>query len=431
MMRTTSRGVPPELADARSFQEAAERLAGWVRELTGCEAVLLRFREDDAETGNWIPALVEQGFGCGFLREEVLIGEEECFCGQVCRGCGELDSPLFTAGGSFLCGNVQKVGENPGVDAVENVRGRCIVEGFESLLIAPLLEDGSPFGCLHLADRRPGVFEPYVEEIEAVCRDCASSLVRFPAESRHISVIKAIETALAPPDVPAVTGLDIAVFYTSATEAAHLGGDFYDVIPLDGGEVFLVVGDYSGRGIGSAGMAARARHAIATAAIAGRSPQDVLTQAQAHLERTLPSGKFVTAVACRYLPDGTLEVATAGHPFPLVLGPDGEARELSLPPNPPLGFADRPYVGSTARLYPGDTLLLYTDGISESQCEGRLFGVEGIADHWQRVGEGSVAALTAGLCRVSAEFHEQSRMQDDRLAMAVRVRSKSPHNDER
>ena len=416
---------------APNFEAAADRLTDWAVEVTGCQAAMLRFREVDPENDSdgdsqrepWIPVLVERGFGCSFLRDEVLIADEECLCGRVCRGCLDDRFPFFTPSGSFSWGAVQRMAMDYPVQSLGNVRGRCIAEGFESLLIVPLLgPDASPIGCLHLADTRPDKFVDHVELLEAVGRLAGPMLLRFSLEDRQASVIKAVETALAPPILHRVSGLDVAVSYSSATETAHLGGDFYDVIELDGGGVILVVGDYSGRGIAAAGMAARARHAIATTARSVHTPGLLLALAEEALRGRLPQHRFVTAVVCRYSPGGGLESAVAGHPPPLLLDAGGGVREIALPPSPPLGYLDGIEPRTTsARLAAAQTLLLYTDGITESRQGSSFFGIEGIAAFWRTNPGREPADLTAGLCKLSADFHQKGLAPDDRLALAAGV----------
>lgn len=413
-----------QVRSARKFSEAVERLTDGARDLTGCEAAMLRFRVDDSLTPGWAPAVVERGFECRFLRDEALIGLEECMCGRVCRGRLDPDFPFFTPNGSFAWGDVQTIGRDYPVEALGDIRGRCIQEGFESVVIVPLVgREGSPIGCLHLADFAHGKFVDHLETLEELGRLSGPLLEHFPAEQREASVIKAVETALMPEEVDAVEGLDVSVSFTSATEAARLGGDFYDVIELGDGRTILVVGDCAGKGIGVAGMAARARFAIAAAATAGGVDDldTVLATAEAALREGFPKGAFVTVAVCRYSPDGRLEAAVAGHPVPLLLEPGGDAEEIVLPANRPVGdFGEARFQTGSSGLPPDHTLLLYTDGIVESRREGRFFGVEGIAKHWREAPEIGLGDLTAGLCRESAEFHEEGKPGDDRLVLAAR-----------
>jgi serine phosphatase RsbU (regulator of sigma subunit) len=340
----------------------------------------------------------------------------------------------------------------------------------------------SPIGCVHLADHAGDKFTDHVETLEAACRLCGPSLLRFSDDDRQAAVIRAVETALAPPALQQIAGVEVAVSYTSATETAHLGGDFFEVIELGQSDVLFVVGDYSGKGISAAGMAARARQAIVLEARADRSAAQILAAAEARLRGALPSGKFVTVVACRYTaggdarlrghadgdgdrgaagdcaadgdgdpgaagasdandpgrrgdpgpagdPDaiGVLECVVAGHPHPLVLKAGGEIVELDGPGNPPLGFSvGGRFLSSYARVQPGQTLLLYTDGIVESRHDGRFFGLEGIEATWQTCAGDELAVLTGRLCADSTAFHDPRHAGDDRLALAARIAPPAP-----
>jgi len=412
-----------EMESASTFIEAAERLTDWARELTGCRAAMLRFKEADSREEGWIPAVVERGFDRRFLRDETLTGVEECLCGRVCRGKLDSRQPFFTAGGSFSCGKAQTLSRDSSFVSLENVRGRCITEGFESLGIYPIVVDGAPIGCLHLADEAEDVFGRHEATLEEVCRRSGPTLLRFSAEERGASVIRAVEAALMPAEAPQIEGIELAVSFTSATDTAHLGGDFYDVIELDHDGTLLLVGDYSGKGIGAAGMAARARQILATAARPGRAVADILAHAEMLLRDILPEGRFVTVVACRLPRAGAdLEAAVSGHPPPLLMQTGGPVTELELPTNPPLGcFEDTAFSEGRGTIAPADTLLLYTDGITESRRGGRFFGLEGVAEVWRRMSGRGLDEFTAELCRSSAEFHDAALSADDRLALAVRM----------
>ena len=432
------------IASAEDFAEAAKVLVDWARDLTGCEAAMLRFREGDNEQGAWIPALFDRGFGERFLRDEILIGSEECLCGCVCDGRAQADFPFFTEAGSFSWGRFQTIADDFSLDSLDNVRGRCLLEGFESVAILPLGGDGAPksasaaiapgsggrsdgtvapVGCLHLADRARDRFVLHLETLASVCRAAGPLLARFPSEERTASLIGAIEAALVPATVPQVSALDLAVCFTSATETAHLGGDFYDVIEFDDGEVLLLVGDYCGKGIAAAGMAARARQAITELVRKDQSPAELLEISETILQGLLPEGKFVTLAACRYSPGGKLECALAGHPYPLTLEGGGGVGELSLPTNLPLGcaIATGRFREGEACLQQSQTLVLYTDGITESRREGRLFGVEGIARVWRGMTSCALDELTSTLCSTSADFHASDLPSDDRLVLAARA----------
>jgi hypothetical protein len=410
------------MAAARDFAECTGLFMDWVQDTTGCEAAMLRLREEDSGEGFWIPALVQRGFDRAFLRDEILVGGGECLCGKVCSGCANQALPLFNEHGSFSCDHAETLLSGDALSTVKEIRGRCMMEGYRSLVIVPLTSGETPLGCLHLADRRPGVFAAQLPLIEEACRRAGPLLQRYPPSEREPLLIEALETVLTPPDLPQLPGVELGVSFTSATDAARLGGDFYDVIPLPEGDVVLVVGDFSGKGIGAAGMAARARHEIARRVDAVTPLDRVLLQADRALQSVLGRSRFVTAAACRVRPEGQCEIALAGHPRPFVLAPGGESREVYAPPNAPLGLALRPvYETGMLEVDRDEILLLYTDGIIEARCGGRMFDVEGVRAFWTATGASEVQALTEGLCEASMRFGDTAG-SDDRLALALRRR---------
>ena len=324
--------IVERVAYALTFDEAAETLTDWAREFTGCDAAMLRLVEPEGRTGAWIPAVVHRGLSGRFLQDEALIGAEECMCGRVCSGQGDPRLPFFTPGGSFVWGRVQGIAEEFPPEALGNVRGRCILEGYDSIAIFPLLGENGPIGSLHLADFAPEKFSGTVDILEAVCRACGPLLVRHQGEERERALLRAVEAALLPREVPQIPGLELAVAFTSATEMAQVGGDFYDACALDSGEVLIFVGDYCGHGIEAAGMAARVRCGITDLAHTYHDPGELLARTNEFLADALPAERFVTLVVCRYSGEGELVAAVAGHPRPLRLEQGGALEEIVLPP---------------------------------------------------------------------------------------------------
>lgn len=414
--------VLEEVRAARSFDEAANKLTDCAQALTGCDAAMLRVTEG-SEEGAWIPALVERGFGCRFLRDEVLIGADECLCGRVCRGCPDTSFPFFTPNGSFVWGHLSSITEQYPLASLGGIRGRCVIEGFDSLGIFPLMGESGPVGCLHLADAGPDRFKRYAGVLESICRESGRVLAAFTREEREASIVRAVETALMPPDPPSLPGLELAVSFTSATKSARMGGDFYDVFELEDGDVLLLVGDYTGHGITAAGMAARARYTISGLLGTPFSLGDFFARANDALHGVLPRGRFVTLAAVRYSSGGSLGAGLAGHPRPLILRQPDEVEELLLPPNRPLGLmSDLGFETGVTQLGPNETVVLFTDGISDSRRGGDFFGVEGIMGVCRETGQADLPELTSSLCRLSASFHDPLIPVDDRLAFAARVR---------
>ncbi|MFF0416181.1 SpoIIE family protein phosphatase [Kitasatospora sp. NPDC004745] len=176
-----------------------------------------------------------------------------------------------------------------------------------------------------------------------------------------------LQQAILPTVPPALGpgGLRAAVRYRPAAKKDRVGGDWYDVMPLPDGRVLLAVGDVAGHGVGAATGMVALRHALRALAVTGAGPGRMLEWAN-----TVALGEpgQVTATAVCVLLDpagGGLHWARAGHLPPIRLGAAG-AEVLPLPHGVLLGaLEDAAYEEHTARLDPGDVLLLYTDGLVE------------------------------------------------------------------
>ncbi|MFE7529105.1 SpoIIE family protein phosphatase, partial [Kitasatospora sp. NPDC057542] len=168
----------------------------------------------------------------------------------------------------------------------------------------------------------------------------------------------------APPPL-GVTGLHAAVRYRPAAQRDRVGGDWYDVLVLPDRRVLLAVGDVAGHGVGAATGMVALRHALRGLAVTGAGPGRLLEWANTVALRE-PGQVTATAVCVLLDPlGGELHWARAGHLPPIRFGSDG-AQVLSLPHGVLLGaLEDAEYEERTARLDPGDVLLLYTDGLVE------------------------------------------------------------------
>jgi serine phosphatase RsbU (regulator of sigma subunit) len=273
-----------------------------------------------------------------------------------------------------------------------------------------------------MADRRPDQFEGSLPLLEAVCRLAGRILVQHQDHEREHAAFEIIQEALVPPQAPVVDGLDVAVCFASATDIARIGGDFYDVVDRGDAGCMLFVGDYSGHGIEAAGMAARARYALAGVARHAASPGDLLAEANDLLAGVLPEDRYVSVAACMIDPAaGHVRLALAGHPAPIRLR-GASATEIDAPPNSPLGLAlDAHFAETETTLEQGDVLALITDGVLDSRRDGRLFGLEGIREVWLTNDPTDVRTLTCAVCEASGNYHDNALSPDDRLALGIRL----------
>ncbi|MHA6780843.1 PP2C family protein-serine/threonine phosphatase [Pseudonocardia saturnea] len=231
------------------------------------------------------------------------------------------------------------------------------------------------------------------------------------------------------PVVPDVDGLQVAARYLVGEDGNQVGGDWYDVLPLPDGAVGIAVGDVVGHDLAAAAAMGQLRGVVRSYAWEGRGPGSVLDRCD-QLVQGLEMAAMATAFYARIEParaDGVriVRYANAGHPAPLVLGPDGVLRRLDEQRSPMIGAV--PTFGRTSgrkraeaevACPPGSVLLLYTDGLTDMVGED--------ADERTALLEGTVAALPPG---VEAEALVERvlavcaphRLHDDVALLAVRL----------
>ena len=188
----------------------------------------------------------------------------------------------------------------------------------------------------------------------------------------ELATAREIQRSILPTTMPAVPGLRFHAHYDPASSVA---GDLYDFLPIDDARTGVIVADVSGHGVPAALVASMVKIAVSSQARLADDPAAMLRELNRTLRREVRRG-FVTATyLCFDSARGTVDVANAGHPLPL-LARDGEVRELG-PHGVLLGRFDAAYTSERIALRPGDRIVAYTDGIVEARnARGEEFGVE-------------------------------------------------------
>jgi serine phosphatase RsbU (regulator of sigma subunit) len=188
-----------------------------------------------------------------------------------------------------------------------------------------------------------------------------------------------LQRSLLPQRTAEQSAVDVACRYLPAGAEAGVGGDWYEIIPLSGARVALVVGDVVGHGINAAAMMGRLRTAVRTLADIDLPPDELLTylddvvirlsaEASADPDTEAAGDIGATCLYAVYDPvDGRCSLARAGHVLPAVVGGDGSVAFLDLPSGPPLGLGGLPFEAAEVDLPEGSLLALYTDGLVEAR----------------------------------------------------------------
>lgn len=258
---------------------------------------------------------------------------------------------------------------------VDHDAARALVEELElrSFIAVPLRVPRGVIGALELAMANSGrTYSPEDASLAQLAADrIAVALDQMWQSQRQRHIARVLQDALLPPALPDVAGLDVAVRYWPAGVGTEVGGDFYDVFQPDQDTTALVIGDVCGTGPAAAAVIGIARHTIRAAARQGTSAQDVLSwvnEAINHgLRHRLATAVYATITAH---PSGTgreLTVASAGHPLPILLDRTGRPRTVGEPGTLLGVFDDIEVTPHTTTLQDGDTLVLYTDGITDQR----------------------------------------------------------------
>jgi serine phosphatase RsbU (regulator of sigma subunit)/PAS domain-containing protein len=235
---------------------------------------------------------------------------------------------------------------------------------------------------------------------------------------------QALQRALLPrqlPDLPAVT---VAAKYLPAGRGMDVGGDWYDVIPLSADRVALVIGDVMGHGLPEAVVMGRVRTALQTLSDLELPPDEVLTHLN-DLAFGLGDDSFVTCLYAIYDPTtSSCAVASAGHPPPAVVCPDGTVHFAQVEGDPPLGVADPPFEVSELRIPDGGLLVLYTDGLIDSISCDPAAGMDRMAGLLRGLAAEDLGQMCDSLTR--ALLPDGQQQADDAALLVARVRATAP-----
>ncbi|NGO13272.1 SpoIIE family protein phosphatase [Streptomyces sp. HC44] len=265
-------------------------------------------------------------------------------------------------------------------------RARSIrTHGIHDLLVVPLQARGVTLGLAQFHRHRTA--EPFDDEDLLLARELATraalSIDNARRYTRERATAVTLQRSLLQRGVPEQSAVDVATRYLPAGTRAGVGGDWFDVIPLSGARVALVVGDVVGHGLRASATMAQLRTAVRTLADVDLPPDELLTQLDdvvirlAREEPDVPgpapearqAGELsATCLYAVYDPvSRRCSLASAGHVLPAVVTPDGTADFPDLPVGPPLGLGGLPFEISEFEVPEGSLLALYTDGLIEAR----------------------------------------------------------------
>ncbi|MFI1939810.1 SpoIIE family protein phosphatase [Streptomyces purpureus] len=384
------------------------------------------------------------------LAEPVLQGDEPSGTNMPLRRSAVSgirdDSPLYPSGRliDFLPSTPQARGfgtgqaevvtdlhEAPGWFAQDPPRAQAILDyGIHSLITAPLKARGVMLGVVNFwRSQKPEPFDnddlSLAEELTARAAVSIDNARRF---TREHAMAVTLQRSLLPRALPEQSAVEVAHFYQPAQSG--VGGDWFDVIPLPGSRVALVVGDVVGHGLHAAATMGRLRTAVHNFSALDLAPDELLAHLDDLVQRidhgaeSGDSGGLLGATCLYAVYDPVSRrcvVGRAGHPPPLVVRPDGTVDVPPVPAGQPLGVGGMPFETAELELSEGSQLVFYTDGLVEDRTRDIDQGLDLLREALSGPGRDPQES-----CRAALDVLLPERPRDDVALLVARTRTLGP-----
>ena len=250
-------------------------------------------------------------------------------------------------------------------------------------------------------------------------REALSARDKLTALQNELDLASSTQQSILPKAFPKTSDYQV---FANMEAARNVGGDFYDVVRLEDGQVGLAIADVSDKGVPAALFMMSSRTLLKGAAIGSADPGDALREVNDLLYDENESLMFVTVLYSMYDPaSGILTYSSGGHDAPLLVRSDGTATLLPLTGGVALGIApDQGFASREVQLDPGDTVVFYTDGITEAMnADGEQFGVRRMSEVYAadppRDAEGAAKAMFEAV----RDFVGDTPQSDDITCLAV------------
>ena len=250
-------------------------------------------------------------------------------------------------------------------------------------------------------------------------REALASRDQLVALQNELSIASQLQQSILPAIPPETDGCEVSA---NMEPARNVGGDFYDYFKLDN-EVGLVVADVSDKGIPASMFMMSSRTALKGAAIGVREPRMVLAEVNNQLQQDNPTFMFVTLIYALFNPEtGLLTYSIAGHDPPMLVSADGAVTELPLTKGIALGIAaDVVYTQESVTLEPGDTVVLFTDGVTEAMnADNQQFGLGRLTEVFEGKPPENATAANEAVFEYVRNFAGDAPQSDDITCLTLR-----------
>jgi len=311
-------------------------------------------------------------------------------------------------------------------DASESISSLTI----RSMMCVPMLDlQGEPVGIINIDTQNP-LTQFKNEDLDimmtvagqaALSYESAKllqSYVQKQKQDNEMNIARNVQHALLPESLPNITGYE---FFASYDSAQAVGGDYYDIIATKDGRIWLAFGDVAGKGVPASLVMSRMSSVVRSVSEFVTDAAEAVSRINDHMCAKAVEGRFVTFVLIILdIQNHHMHVVNAGHMSPMIRKPDGAIEEFSDESvGVPIGVIEGfPFEAVERPLAPGETVVIYTDGVSEAMNpKNELYGIEKLRDF---VTQGAANPALLGVSiREDVRKHANGREQNDDITLMV------------
>jgi PAS domain S-box-containing protein len=304
----------------------------------------------------------------------------------------------------------------------------------QSVVVVPVQTvPGRVLGSLLLASCEPDVRFDAVDVALAteIGRRCGVAVENARLYSERDRIARTLQQSLLPPDLPEIPGVSIDARFRPAGEGIDMGGDFYDAFEVGEDAWAVTIGDVCGKGPDAAALTALVRYTLRAVTMHERRPDRALELVNRAILHNRSDDRFCSAALAivENRPSGVcVELASAGHPLPLLLRPDGSVEAIGARGHLLGLWPDFEAETLSLELEPGDALILYTDGVTDARAPERILDTDDLAE-LVRSCAGAGAAATAERIESAVADSLAGEPRDDIAVLVIEaqgVRSAAP-----
>ncbi|OFW32229.1 MAG: hypothetical protein A2074_05715 [Candidatus Aquicultor primus] len=290
-------------------------------------------------------------------------------------------------------------------------------------LFVPLVAGERILGSIGMDNpgRRHEFNQREIELASGLAKQAAVAIENSRLYKAQLNIADSLQRSMLPTRIPTIPGAEIGVVYSSATEEAKVGGDFYDIFDLEG-KFALIIGDVSGKGIEAASYTSMVKYAMRAHLYLNPTPSYAVTQVNKFVRRQVNHAVFITAFCSIFDPaTGVLNFVNAGHPYPCLLDKVVNKCTFLTTNDPAISIiADYEYHEKEVTIGTDNLFVAYTDGVLEARSDAELFGEERLEETLLAFVDEPAQKLADAIIDACLKF-SKGRLTDD-IALLVMKR---------